>query len=95
MSLNIKAYVMLVLASIFWAGNFIIGKFAFIENISPFEDEGFEFIEVKNVSVLNPNIEEIDGAIEALKEMAADPNIDVKIVAHAGTRISLVGRVSP
>ena len=32
-----------------------------IENISPFEDEGFEFIEVKNVSVLNPNIEEIDG----------------------------------
>ena len=32
-----------------------------IENISPFEDEGFEFIEVKNISVLNPNIEEIDG----------------------------------
>ena len=32
-----------------------------IENISPFEDEGFEFIEVKNISVLNPYIEEIDG----------------------------------
>ena len=32
-----------------------------IENISPFEDEGFEFIEVKNISVLNPHIEEIDG----------------------------------
>ena len=32
-----------------------------IENISPFEDEGFEFIEVKNISVLNPHIEEING----------------------------------
>jgi drug/metabolite transporter (DMT)-like permease len=33
---NIKAYLMLVLASIFWAGNFIVGKFAFFENIPPF-----------------------------------------------------------
>ena len=32
-----------------------------IENISPFEDEGFEFVEVKNISVLNPHIEEVDG----------------------------------
>ena len=32
-----------------------------IENISSFEDEGFEFIEVKNISVLNPHIEEING----------------------------------
>ena len=32
-----------------------------IENISPFEDEGFESIEVKNISVLNPYIEEING----------------------------------
>ena len=32
-----------------------------IENISSFEDEGFEFVEVKNISVLNPHIEEIDG----------------------------------
>ena len=32
-----------------------------IENISPFEDEGFEFLEVKNISVLNPHIEEVDG----------------------------------
>ena len=46
MSLNIKAYVMLVLASIFWAGNFIIGKFAFIEDISPFSLVFFRWISV-------------------------------------------------
>ena len=46
MSLNIKAYVMLVLASIFWAGNFIIGKFAFVENISPFTLVFFRWLSV-------------------------------------------------
>ena len=46
MSLNIKAYVMLVLASIFWAGNFIIGKFAFVENISPFSLVFFRWLTV-------------------------------------------------
>ena len=30
-----KAYVMLVCASLFWAGNFIIGKFAYLTNIPP------------------------------------------------------------
>jgi drug/metabolite transporter (DMT)-like permease len=33
---NIKAYTMLVCATLFWAGNFTIGKFAYLENISPF-----------------------------------------------------------
>ena len=32
---NIKAYIMLVCASLFWAGNFIVGKAAFVENIPP------------------------------------------------------------
>ncbi len=32
---NIKAYIMLVCATLFWAGNFMIGKFAFIANIPP------------------------------------------------------------
>ncbi|MDC3119852.1 DMT family transporter [Candidatus Pelagibacter sp.] len=36
MSQNIKAYFMVVFATLFWAGNFNIGKFASIENISPF-----------------------------------------------------------
>ena len=36
MSQNIKAYFMVFCATLFWAGNFNIGKFAFIENISPF-----------------------------------------------------------
>ena len=36
MSKNTKAYFMLVCATLFWAGNFNIGKMAFIENISPF-----------------------------------------------------------
>ena len=30
-----KAYVMLVFATLFWAGNFMIGKFAFLTNIPP------------------------------------------------------------
>jgi len=33
--LNIKAYIMLVCATLFWAGNFMIGKFAFLTNIPP------------------------------------------------------------
>ena len=32
---NIKAYVMLVCASLFWAGNFMIGKYAFLTEIPP------------------------------------------------------------
>ena len=33
--LNTKAYIMLVCATLFWAGNFIVGKFAFLTNIPP------------------------------------------------------------
>ena len=36
MTQNNKAYLMLVLATLFWAGNFIVGKIAFIENVPPF-----------------------------------------------------------
>ena len=36
MSKNTKAYLMVVCATLFWAGNFNIGKFAFTEDISPF-----------------------------------------------------------
>ena len=32
---NIKAYLMLVCASLFWAGNFIVGKYAFLTEIPP------------------------------------------------------------
>ncbi len=32
---NTKAYVMLVCATLFWAGNFMIGKFAFFSSIPP------------------------------------------------------------
>tara|TARA_B100000900_G_scaffold234438_1_gene199017 strand:+ start:25 stop:918 length:894 start_codon:yes stop_codon:yes gene_type:complete len=32
---NTKAYLMLVCATLFWAGNFMIGKFAFLTNIPP------------------------------------------------------------
>ncbi len=33
--INIKAYIMLVCASLFWAGNFMIGKYAFLTEIPP------------------------------------------------------------
>ena len=32
---NIRAYAMLICATLFWAGNFMIGKFAYLENIPP------------------------------------------------------------
>ncbi len=32
---NTKAYIMLVCASLFWAGNFIVGKYAFLKDIPP------------------------------------------------------------
>ena len=32
-----------------------------VENIAPLEDQGFEFLDVKNISALSPYIEEIDG----------------------------------
>tara|TARA_B100000900_G_scaffold176893_1_gene150004 strand:- start:2280 stop:3173 length:894 start_codon:yes stop_codon:yes gene_type:complete len=32
---NTKAYLMLVCATLFWAGNFMVGKFAFLTNIPP------------------------------------------------------------
>ena len=32
---NTRAYIMLVCATLFWAGNFMIGKFAFLTNIPP------------------------------------------------------------
>ena len=35
MTQNFKAYAMLVLATLFWAGNFMVGKFAFLEGIPP------------------------------------------------------------
>ena len=32
---NTKAYIMLVFATLFWAGNFMVGKLAFLTNIPP------------------------------------------------------------
>ena len=32
---NPKAYIMLVCATLFWSGNFIVGKLAFLESIPP------------------------------------------------------------
>jgi drug/metabolite transporter (DMT)-like permease len=33
---NTRAYIMLTLATLFWAGNFTVGKFAYTENIPPY-----------------------------------------------------------
>ena len=43
---NIKAYLMLVFATLFWAGNFVIGKFAFVEDIPPFSLVFFRWLTV-------------------------------------------------
>ena len=39
-----KAYIMLVLATLFWAGNFAVGKIAFIENVPPFSLTFFRWL---------------------------------------------------
>ena len=39
-----KAYLMLVLATLFWAGNFVVGKIAFIENVPPFSLTFFRWL---------------------------------------------------
>jgi drug/metabolite transporter (DMT)-like permease len=44
MSKNTKAYVMLILATLFWAGNFTIGKFAYTENVPPYSLAFFRWI---------------------------------------------------
>ena len=44
MNQDLRAYLMLVLATLFWAGNFIIGKIAFIENVPPFSLTFFRWL---------------------------------------------------
>jgi drug/metabolite transporter (DMT)-like permease len=39
-----KAYLMLILATLFWAGNFMVGKIAFIENVPPFSLTFFRWL---------------------------------------------------
>ena len=44
MNKNFKAYLMLILATLFWAGNFMVGKFAFFQDIPPFSLVFFRWI---------------------------------------------------
>ena len=44
MNKNTKAYLMLVLATLFWAGNFTIGKVAYFENIPPYSLSFFRWL---------------------------------------------------
>ena len=44
MNKNNKAYLMLVCATLFWAGNFNVGKIAFMENIPPFSLAFFRWL---------------------------------------------------
>ena len=44
MNQNIKAYSMLFLATLFWAGNFVIGKIAFLDSVPPFSLTFFRWL---------------------------------------------------
>ena len=44
MDQNIKAYAMLFFATLFWAGNFVVGKIAYIENVPPFSLTFFRWL---------------------------------------------------
>ena len=46
MSNNFKAYLMLIFGTMFWAGNFIVGKLAFVEDIPPFSLVFFRWLTV-------------------------------------------------
>jgi drug/metabolite transporter (DMT)-like permease len=41
---NTRAYIMLILANLFWAGNFTVGKFAYLENVPPYSLAFFRWI---------------------------------------------------
>ena len=41
---NTKAYIMLILANLFWAGNFTVGKFAYLESVPPYSLAFFRWI---------------------------------------------------
>jgi len=43
-SQNLRAYIMLFFATLFWAGNFIVGKIAFLENVPPFSLTFFRWL---------------------------------------------------
>ena len=44
MTQNFKAYLMLILATLFWAGNFLVGKIAFVEDVPPFSLTFFRWL---------------------------------------------------
>jgi drug/metabolite transporter (DMT)-like permease len=44
MNQNLRAYTMLFFATLFWSGNFIIGKVAFLENVPPFSLTFFRWL---------------------------------------------------
>ena len=46
MNSNFKAYLMLLFGTTFWAGNFIVGKLAFVEDIPPFSLVFFRWLTV-------------------------------------------------
>ena len=46
MSKNYLAYVLLVLATLFWSGNFIVGKFATLFQIPPLTLNVFRWVSV-------------------------------------------------
>ena len=56
-----------------------------IENVSSFENEGFEFLGVKNISVESPYVEEIDGVkVPLFKNISASFILEgpKKIISH-------------
>ena len=46
MSKKYSAYVFLILATLFWSGNFIVGKFAYLFQIPPFTLNALRWISV-------------------------------------------------
>ena len=56
-----------------------------VENISPFEEEGFEFLDVNNISANSPYVEEIDGVkIPLFKWMGASFSLKTPKVIITG-----------
>ena len=80
---------MLLLGTIFWAGNFIVGKLAFIEDIPPFSLVFFRwltvwFILLPRCRLLRQQVSPSKAQLYSAPQLGADRRSDAKAPAILG-----------
>ena len=79
---NTKAYIMLVCATLFWAGNFMVGKYAFLVEIPPLSLVFYCFGHHHLGWTLGP----ISGKI--VSGMIAKENTNLNLAPYSSTRFN-------